>query len=140
VGAEARVGEGAEQDASSVGAEATVEDSMAAFFKELRDRNEEFLQTILAQEAEGSEARKQISEAWNQRWQTWDRILEAAPGIEQPPKAEKPAKASPYAPGGRFGHLGLPAKASPFAPGGRLASSSSDYYNRREELTKYSWI
>ena len=64
----------------------------------------------------------------------------SSPFVRELAKAEKPAKASPYAPGGRFEDLGLRAKASPFALGGRLASSLMVREpEREEEPSKDPW-
>ena len=109
---------GAPQPAAS----ATEKESMAAVFEELRIESEECLKALMHQHAQQSEASKRESEMWDRRWKDWERVFDAwiaglkhgatckappiapkaSPFVGEPPKAEKPAKASPYAPGGRF--------------------------------------
>ena len=105
---------------------------MAILLEELRARNEEFLQAACAQRSQMLAE----SEAWERICQRPGsasvRGLGAASGIEIQPKQKKPAKASP------------------FAPGGRLASSSCDHYEpprdnhatdvTQGELPKGSWV
>ncbi|MDA8583146.1 hypothetical protein N9L68_02910 [bacterium] len=135
VGAETTVGGVADQAASPVSAEATVGEKMASLFEELRARNEECLQAVCADQAQRSKAWERIRSQMHAKLATRERILGAASGIESQPKQEKPAKASPFAPGNRFAQLAKPAtfKASPYAPGSRLAFSSRDYFEPRRD-------